>query len=154
LALTSPMSQTLERVISVIADLPRVHAISIRPVIPILRQRHRLPFPVARRYRSGCWRVIEANGELDIQAVPLLRRLVAGRPSHVVFDLRRVTFVDASVMGVLATSRGSDPGGVHPVVRIAEPSRQVRRVLDITGLSDAFGTFPSLGKALAGHEFC
>jgi anti-anti-sigma factor len=140
----------------VIADYPQVQPASILPLIQILRQRHRLRLPssFARRYQCGCWRVIEADGELDIQAVPLLRALLAGEPAHVVFDLRRVTFMDASVLGVLAASRCRSHSQVHPAVRVAEPAGQVGRVLEITGLSRALTIFSSFDRAFAGHDSC
>ena len=119
----------------------------------MIRQRQRASAPLARRYQSGCWRVVEALGELDIAQLPLLRGLIVGSPSHVIFDLRRVTFIDAGVIGVLATSRRNQ-GSRHGSVRVAEPSRQVLKVLSITGLDTVLTIVPSFDEAFAGHDAC
>lgn len=113
----------------------------------------RLPALVARGYRSGCWLVIEAAGEVDVEAVPQLHRLLAGDLSHVVFDLRRVSFIDASGLGVLAECR-RHLGRGHGSVRVAGPSPQVRRLLAMTSIDRAVTVFESFDEAIAGHAWC
>lgn len=125
---------------------------TLRPVVPVLRQRPR-PSPPARRYQQGCWRVVEAVGELDIEAVPLLRALTGGAPQHVVFDLRRVTFLDAGVLGIFVATRANQ-GGAHGVVRLAGPSPRVCQLITITRLRSVLPTFSSFDEVFAGHESC
>lgn len=155
MARTPPMSQTLERVVYVSTAFHPVREVSIRPVVPILpqRRRQRLSFPFARVYQSGCWRVIEGTGDLDIQVDRLLRGLTAGAPLHVVFDLRRVTFLDAGVLGIFVATRANQ-GRAHGAVRLAGPSLMVRKLIAITKLDALLPTFDSFDQAVAGHESC
>ena len=104
-------------------------------------------------YQSGCWRVIEAVGELDIDASPLLHDVLEGTPAHVVFDLSRVTFVDATMLGILATTHQTQDQA-HGILRVAGPSPGVRRVLSMTRLDQTLSIFDSLEEALTGHELC
>lgn len=111
------------------------------------------PALVARSYRSGCWLVIEADGELDIVTVPLLGPLLRGDTAHVVFDLRRVTFIDARGLGLLAATR-NNLGNAHGAVRVAGPSPHTRKLLALTALDKQVAVFGSLDEALAGHASC
>lgn len=147
-------SQTLDRVVPISIDLP-AREVSAQPVAPILRQPQRLPgsFTFARQYQLGCWRVIEGTGDLDLQAVPLLRDLTVGAPVHVVFDLRRVTFLDASVLGVLVATRAHQCLA-HSAVRLAGPSPMLRKIIALTGLDSVLPIFDTFEQAVAGHESC
>jgi anti-sigma B factor antagonist len=107
----------------------------------------------ARRYRLGCWLVIEPDGEVDMEALPLLQGLLYGNLSHLLFDLRRVTFMDASGLGVIAASRRNQ-GQAHGAVRVAGPTRQVRKLFEITSLDRAVPVFDSLAEASSGHVSC
>lgn len=111
------------------------------------------PSPFARRYQTGCWRVIEGVGELDIRAVPSLADLTTDGPSHVVFDFRLVTFTDAAVLGVLAATRDS-LGRRHGAVHVVGACDMVRHVLAITRLDAVLPMFDSMEDAFAGHESC
>ena len=145
-------SQTLDRVVPISIDLPAREG-SAEPVAPILRQPQRLPGSFARQYQMGCWRVIEGTGDLDLQAVPLLRDLTVGAPVHVVFDLRRVTFLDASVLGVLVATRANQ-GLAHSAVRLAGPSPMLRKIIGLTGLDSVLPMLDTFERAVAGHESC
>jgi anti-sigma B factor antagonist len=147
------MSQTLERVVSVSIDFRRAPEVSLRAVVPILRQRQRRTVSSARQYERGCWRVIEGTGDLDLQVVPLLRSLTVGAPPHVVFDLRRVTFLDAGVLGILVATRAHQ-GRAHGAVRLVGPSPMVRKVIALTELDSVLPAFESFDQAVAGHESC
>ena len=50
------------------------------------------------------WSVLAASGEIDTACAGTLRSLLAVAGPNVVVDLREVTFMDASGLGVLATS--------------------------------------------------
>ena len=81
--------------------------------------------------------VVTPVGEADLCAVRPLRRALAeatgaGR-THVVVDLDQLTFMDASILGVLvgARLRFSATGGT---LKVRCRTHQGRRVLSITGL--------------------
>ena len=107
----------------------------------------------ARRYRFGCWLVIEAEGEVDMACVPRLRRLLESDSSHVVFDLSRVTFIDASGLGFLAETQHR-VSQAHGAVRVAGPSQQTRKLLTLTTLDEHIAVFESLDQAFTGHGPC
>ena len=83
--------------------------------------------------------VIAVEGELDAytshQRRACLAELDGEGVTHIAVDLSGLTFVDSSGLGVLmgAGRRARDQGG-ELVLR--EVSPQIRRVLDVTGLSD------------------
>jgi anti-sigma B factor antagonist len=86
--------------------------------------------------------VIVARGEIDVATSPILRSELASalatRPEEVTLDLRGVTFVDSSGLGVLvgALKRLRESGGQRfSVVGVQDP---VRKVFDITGLTALF----------------
>lgn len=90
--------------------------------------------------------VVEARGELDIAAAPLLRQALieaqtnpSGEPVRhpVVIDLSRATFLDACALGVLAAAvvRARRAGSA---LVLRDPTRPVMRVLEITGLLPVF----------------
>ena len=108
---------------------------------------------VASGYRFGCWLVIEPAGEVDLAGVPLLRRLLDWDCSHVVFDLGRVTFIDAYGLGFLAQTHHR-VSRAHGAVRVARPSPQTLRLLTLTALDQHLEVFESLGEAFAGHGSC
>lgn len=113
----------------------------------------RLTGGFARSYRQGYWRVVEGTGELDLQALPLLRDLCAGAPLHVVVDLRQVTFLDAAVLGLLVGIR-ADQRRTDSAVRLVDPPPMVRRMIAITGLQAVLPVCDTWELATAGHESC
>jgi anti-anti-sigma factor len=85
--------------------------------------------------------VIGAEGEIDLGCVDQLRKaaseVVRKKPHAVVFDLRKVSFIDSSGLGVLVATRkqlGHVPGAVTIVT--AQPA--VLQSLEITGLLRVF----------------
>jgi len=99
-------------------------------------------------YRRGDWSVLEAAGEMDTQSVVRLRTMLLAAGSTAVLDLRRVSFMDASGLGVLATCghRARRLGGV---VRLVGPTRQIRQLLALTRLDQVLPVFESMEEALA-----
>jgi anti-sigma B factor antagonist len=85
---------------------------------------------------------------MDIQLGPLMPDLVGSDAAHVVLALNKVSFMDASGIGVLMRSRRKAvlAGGE---VRLAAPSTKVRKLLRITGTDRVFRTFQSLDEAMA-----
>jgi hypothetical protein len=48
---------------------------------------------------------VSIAGEMDLLVVPLVRELVSADARHVVFELRQVTFIDASGLDLLLSRR-------------------------------------------------
>jgi anti-sigma B factor antagonist len=96
--------------------------------------------------------VVTASGELDLNAAPGLREMLVrltelGR-MHLVIDMGAATFVDSTVIGVLAgrlkklrEARGS--------LTIACENENVLRTFEIAGMERAFGIHRTLSEALA-----
>jgi anti-sigma B factor antagonist len=85
--------------------------------------------------------LVAVEGELDLAAAPELRKSLAGLPedgeSEIVLDLTRLDFIDSTGLSVLvmAFHRTRAAGGSF-VMR--NPSQQVMRILEITGLVSVF----------------
>jgi anti-anti-sigma factor len=79
--------------------------------------------------------VVTARGELDLAVNDALRDVLGPLDGRVVVDLRDVTFMDSSSIGVLvgAARRLKTSGGE---LRLRSPAETPRRVLEITGLGD------------------
>jgi anti-anti-sigma factor len=82
--------------------------------------------------------VLEVAGEVDLATVDELRESI-DRPisdgwRRIVLDMRRVTFFGSAGLGVLAAAvnRLAPLGGA---LEVHEPSRNVRRALEITGMT-------------------
>ena len=95
------------------------------------------------RYRIGESQgrpTIALAGELDLLSAQPVRRLLRRHLSPgvlSVLDLSRVTFVDATGLSVLLqTARRART--MHAGLVIRRPSRSVTRLLDLSGLTDAF----------------
>ena len=77
--------------------------------------------------------VARAVGEIDTVSAPALDRALMAMPDRVELDLRAITFIDSAGVAVLVRhhrQRCENDGSF----RIVEPSRAVRRALEITGL--------------------
>jgi anti-anti-sigma factor len=79
--------------------------------------------------------VIALSGELDISSVESLRRAVeqatAGDPQRLTFDVARLRFMDSAGIAVFLNAARQVPS-----VRLRSPTLAVRRVVELTGLSD------------------
>lgn len=101
-----------------------------------------------RHYLAGRWSVIESVGEIDCAVTEAMRTTLDEASSpDVIFDLRRVAFIDASGLAVLAAAyrRGLLNNGS---VRLVSPVRTVRRVLEVTHLDRVMATYDGLDEAL------
>ena len=80
------------------------------------------------------------DGEIDLSVLPgfqdALVTLVQDARSPAVVDLSRVTFFNSSGLGALITAQ--QVAGERGVELVVEPSRAVRRVIEITGLDQTF----------------
>ncbi len=90
---------------------------------------------------AGSWSVVRASGEVDIQSSPLLdealRSVLDQGSSSIRVDFGEVTFLDSTGLSVLigALRRCQSAGGEF---RLVSPRPNVRKVLEITGLTAAF----------------
>ena len=62
-------------------------------------ERHRAPLPP-----PVAGSLVEVEGEMDIQVVPLIPVELGNEESFVVFELRGVTFMDAGGLGAIAST--------------------------------------------------
>lgn len=78
---------------------------------------------------------VAVAGELDPSTAPLLRaeidQLVAGGTTALVIDLRGLTFMDSTGLREILRARNE-----LDAITLRSPSDTVRRLLDITGLTD------------------
>ena len=86
--------------------------------------------------------VVAATGEVDVSCASELRDAIdsalAGEATSLIIDLAEVPYIDSTGIGVLvgAAHRGTDEG---KTVRVANPQRNVRRVLDMLGVTGELG---------------
>ena len=96
--------------------------------------------------------VVALYGELDLADAPglashLITAMAACGPSIIV-DLAGLAFIDSCGLGVLVrVLKWTRESGGDMV--LAAP-QQVRRVLSVTGLIDAFSVYPSVEQAASG----
>jgi anti-anti-sigma factor len=96
--------------------------------------------------------VLTIDGELDMNTAPALldaagELIDAGR-SRLVLDLGGVGFCDSAGLGVFARlkRRVDEVGGE---LALARPALMVRRVLELTGLTELIGVYESVDEARA-----
>ncbi len=95
--------------------------------------------------------VLSIRGEIDVSTAPELRdRLLSVAQSGsntAVIDLREVTFLDSTALGVLVSGlkrfRSADGD-----LRLVVTGRNVVKVLEITGLVDVFSIFETVEQAV------
>lgn len=76
--------------------------------------------------------LVVPHGELDIATAPDLEAVLASQTGYVVIDLRRLSFVDAAGLHVLADAderSGQDGPGVSFI-----PGEAVRRLIECAGV--------------------
>jgi anti-sigma B factor antagonist len=76
------------------------------------------------------------RGELDLMTAPVLdeqlRLAVANKPARLVLDMSGTDFMDCGCARLIAAARSALPADADLIIR--QPSRVVRRVLELTGL--------------------
>ena len=86
------------------------------------------------------WRVI-VRGEVDIATSPVLRRQLerlVDDDEPIVVDVTDMTFIDSSGLGVLVEVLQRRRDASRTPVTLRGMQEPVRRVLEITGLTDLF----------------
>ena len=96
---------------------------------------------------------VTAEGEVDLSGAPRLREalsdhLAAGR-THLLMDLRAVTFIDSTGLGVLVGA-GKKAFGLGGSLRIVCDNPRVVRLLAITGISRSLPVLATLDEAVTG----
>lgn len=90
--------------------------------------------------------VIGAEGEIDLGTVDELRKAtseaIRGKPRTLIFDLRKVTFIDSSGLGILVAARRK-LGAHSGEVRVVTSQPAVLQSLEITGLARIFSVEPA-----------
>ncbi len=96
------------------------------------------PFSVRSERVAGAW-VATAGGEIDMDSAPQLARVLAadGDAELVVLDLRAVTFLDSSALGLIVAQlrRARERGSRFAVA--AGRGSEAHRVLELSGLLGA-----------------
>jgi anti-anti-sigma factor len=96
--------------------------------------------------------VIALDGELDLASAPDLAdvaaRKVADGQVNLIIDLSKLTFCDSAGLRVFVRYRSElDAKGGRLV--LAAPQPIVRRVLEVSGLVELFGCYPTVDEARA-----
>ncbi len=104
---------------------------------------------------NGTTGIITAEGEIDLGGAPRLREalsdvLTAGC-TQLVLDLRKVTFIDSTGLGVIVGA-GKKAAGIRGALRLVCDDKRTLRLLAITGISRSFAVTATLEEALAGGE--
>ena len=85
--------------------------------------------------------VIALRGEIDISNVESVRAdidgFLDGRSGHVIFTVDALTFMDSSGIALLVEIHNRVGS-----IELQNPTDIVRRVIEITGLSETFGVTP------------
>ena len=100
---------------------------------------------------EGVWTVIAVGGEIDAATGQQLRthllEVIEERRAELVLDLREVTFLDSTALGILvgANKRARALGGQ---IRIVTDREMVRQLFKLTALDLVFAVLPTLDEAL------
>lgn len=107
-------------------------------------------FEIHDEIQSGA-RVVSISGEFDIAHAESARRVLdeaaADRDHALVLDLTGCEFIDSSGLStILAATRGR--AAEASVAVVAVPQSELRRMLDLTGISLTLPTFETLDAAI------
>ena len=99
--------------------------------------------------------VVLAEGDFDLSTIGLLRQTLLQAtaeqkaPGRIIVDMSGVTFADSTAIGVIigAHKRVEAHGGVLSVV--LPPGSTVRKVFELTGLTQLITTYGSFHEAAA-----
>ena len=99
------------------------------------------PLGVETRSDAPGGPVIAVSGDLDISSVERLRGAVAevaaSHPEELTFDVTDLRFMDSAGIAVLLGAVGT-----VPTVRLRNPTTAVRRVIELTGLTEVLQVEP------------
>ena len=104
------------------------------------------PGPEMHLYDRDGWSIIAISGELDLQGVPELRRLLLRAGHHLVLDLRRVTFIDCGGLRTLVGPESTTGSARRRLV--TEENGHVCRLLRLTGWEKSVALYPTVEDAV------
>jgi anti-sigma B factor antagonist len=102
------------------------------------------PSPITIEVRRGSGfrdSIVAVAGEIDVATSPELDQAIEGVLEHassITIDLSATTFIDSSGLGVLVSALKRARGLGHESVTLRGVQEPVRRVLEITGLTELF----------------
>jgi anti-sigma B factor antagonist len=101
--------------------------------------------------RSEKAAVVRLRGDLDLATSGRLQRAVTDDllEGLVILNLAELSFCDSSGLRVLLDMRRRTHG-VAPGIRLAGPTSEVERMLELSGTRDFFDVYPDVAAALAG----
>jgi len=109
------------------------------------------PFAITHRLLDEHTCVLAVSGDLDLASAPQLKwtlvELLDKGYERYVIDLSGLTHIDSTGLGVLVAFNRRLEGHAH--MALASLPAAQRRVLEITGLDEAFDTFATLDEALS-----
>ena len=104
------------------------------------------------RGRRGGSEILAVTGDVDAHTAPQLREaldaVLADDARKIVVDLGNVDLLDSTGLGVILGTV-SRLRGVGGTLRVACPHSHVRRVFEITGVTDFVGVDLTLDEAIA-----
>lgn len=114
-----------------------------------------VPFDVSSESRPDGVHVVMVKGELDLNTAPQLEselELTLGNSGSVVVNLSSCEFIDSTGVALLVNAwqkldRNGGSGNGRLV--LCCPNRQVRRLLDITGVEGSIDVHEDIDDALA-----
>ena len=99
------------------------------------------PLASVELWSEGPAQIVKVSGELDISNIDSLRealdQIPTSPPPAIVFDLCELRFIDSSGIALLLTTAHQVPS-----VQVRQPTPAVRRVIEITGLTDVLPIEP------------
>jgi anti-sigma B factor antagonist len=109
--------------------------------------------PITRRMpKKDRPNVLPLDGEIDLHVSPevgeSLRRMIAKKPSVLIVDLAKATYLDSSGLAVLieAMQNVQEYGGRFALAGVQE---SVKQIFEIARLDQVFQIFPDVESALA-----
>jgi anti-sigma B factor antagonist len=127
-----------------------------RPSATQTMETHTQPMHLESIATGGDCALLRVTGEIDVYTAPLLRErmihLVDDGARHIIADLREVTFLDSTGLGVLVGSLKrlrSHQGSLRVVIN----ADRILRIFRITGLVNVFALHPTAQEAVSadGH---
>jgi anti-sigma B factor antagonist len=96
--------------------------------------------------------VLDLAGELDMATAPLLLSAIEGAELEsaalVVFDLQRLQFIDSTGLRIILLARERSQGRAQEFA-VTPGSKQVQRLLSVTGVGDHLRTIASADEIVA-----
>lgn len=96
--------------------------------------------------------IVQLEGDWDISRRDELERLLEPAylwPGDVILDLKGVAYADSTILAALVVLRNRRRTKGLPLPSLVVGTQQIKRLLNISGLSEAFPTYASIEEAQA-----